>query len=255
MYKILRFIVCISCLCITQACTTNVHTKIFGQDAPYYQSYQWWHKSPAKGIPAGGLMVYHPKRTNLIYYITVQVVMDNILMNNGVPGLWVSEDGGVHWDRYGRFRNYQWLYAHPDTGILYAILTEDRIISKSGSLLEGGADKIAMSTNNGRWWIDITGEKKYDINLHAFFKDPDNLDRVCVLQADPEVIWQSKDSEYKAWEYIPIKEWKKRHPEINRTKLLGGLSETGPLTNITEYMVDKNTGEVTKKETPVNLDE
>lgn len=116
---------------------------------------------------SGGQLVIDPLDADLRYYV------------HRSTGLLVSHDRGESWRVLSRQFEFQYLFVHPLSGKLYAIIDYQWFeTDKDGFLQHPDAGKILVS-DDGRKWRDITRGNGYAM-LVDIAQDPDFPNRVCM---------------------------------------------------------------------------
>lgn len=168
------------------------------------------HKKSA--LPTGGEFVTNPKNPKLQYYFTNRLRMWKDKSNaQKHSGLYVSEDGGATWKLRCYFLEFQHLFVHPKTGVLYSIIHYTWLEeNKEGFLWPHSANKALMS-EDGKHWKDITGGNGYIADIAGIITDPDNPDRVCLQVVSIRgYVLQAKDEKYSKWTWYRAWDWPKR---------------------------------------------
>jgi len=167
---------------------------------------------------AGGQLVADPADARVRYYAAPQALRFGDARNaDRLDGLFVSADGGETWRVLSKQFDFRFVYVHPDTGRLYAIIGyEWQRTDGDGSLERCFADKVVTSAD-GRRWRDITRGPGYVADLVSIFRDPDHPARVCVGgNVVRYVVFQYTDDDYSDWAAVHGSRWAERHPPATR---------------------------------------
>jgi hypothetical protein len=165
-------------------------------------------------LPTGGTFVMHSSEHKLQYYFIGRNAIWAERNNAGkYAGLYGSIDGGETWKLYCYFFEFHQLFVHPQTGALYAAISDEWLANdQHGDLLPHYSEKVVMS-DEGKWhWKDITGKDGRMMSVSGFFVDPDHPDRVAIeLDSRRRYILQSVDDNYSAWTSYTEHDWNNRN--------------------------------------------
>jgi hypothetical protein len=183
------------------------------------------------GLPTSGIAIRNPKNpSEWLYYASRTRMIRDPANSKKEPGLWLSQDAGRTWFGISGIPDFEYVFVHPKTEIVYAIIGiydvqtgPDRVFQARDS------GKILMLKQRGLEWYDITENAGYIQNLRSIFSDPDNPDRVCLYQDAPILyVYQSVDNEYSRWHKLTRKEWENTHPGWNWDKVFTEVFNLGP---------------------------
>jgi hypothetical protein len=147
-------------------------------------------------LPAGGVFVPQPKDKQVIYYLydyetPRRLGLEDIAKTKPFSGLYRTTDGGQAWKLLVSYFKFKTLFIHPDSGELFALLSNKVIVpGEDGFLTVRYFNKVARSTD-GMHWKDITG-KLEQVTRH--YADPEKKRRYSVaminavtsISIDPE---------------------------------------------------------------------
>lgn len=198
---------------------SNDNSKPRKYDFLRTQQYQVFPDPPAVGLPAGGIMSTHPIHPEVKFYHTLLYLFEQKPQADpGMRGLWVSRDQGKTWLKVAcGIRDFEYLFIHPQTGVMFASVSSQPFRQLDGGTLVTGSECRIVTSVDGRDWRDISPDVGHDNIYGAVFRDPDSTNRVCVYSADHlryrscPVFYQAKDDKYEGWRSYTYEEWSTRH--------------------------------------------
>jgi hypothetical protein len=159
-------------------------------------------------LPKAGDAVGRPD-SKVVYFFSNRFRTGSAASPRTPPGLYRSEDDGSTWRLWCIEFEFERLFMHPKTGVLYASVETPRLTHDADGFLHARCDgRKAVMSVDGKRWKDITPGSGEVPAILEFIVDPDNPQRVCVYtgyrtggstREQMAYVLQSKDDGYSQW--------------------------------------------------------
>lgn len=175
------------------------------------------------GLPMSGIVARNPNRSGIYYYYARRDAMCGTPSDvKTQPGLWLSRDEGATWEMISAIPDLQFLFVHPQTDVLFAIILHKCCQSSDDGRIHVREHQLVACLDRKRnEWREIgpKGDAQCD-DVFTIFSDPDSESRICLYQYAPtRCVCQASNDAYTVWRRMTAEEWEQQHPGWDWTRV------------------------------------